>query len=601
MESGLYSNLLAIAWRYRRRLAVATLMVGISNGLMVFLPLLLRQAVLSTNLKTAMEGEGVPRFLADSLGIYSTSVGVWVLFLMVIAMVSAYFMFRMRLAFVSVSRDVEQELRSQLFARLQAQSRAFFDRHSVGDLMSVLTNDVSAYRDVLGPGVMYPIFFMTLVVPALMALYSISPPMMMLSTLPIIMLPLFVLITSKKVYRRSKEIQDILGEMSTFSQEHFAAARVVKSNAVEEATLRQFNKLGSRYYRDNIWLAAVRGLFFPFLTLLTRVVTISLVLFVGYSMVHSWNILSGADFVSFMWIQSNIFGPVLMLGWVLPIYQRGSAAYARILKLCQKPVEVTEEPKEIAEVVAGADITFRHLTFHYPQASMPVLQDVTLTIQGASFVGITGPVGSGKTTLFRLLNREYEVPRGTLFIGGKDIHDYSLETLRRSIGVVEQAPFLFSKTVAENVGIGQEYPSIEEVEEMSRLADLHDTILTFPMQYDTIVGERGVRLSGGQKQRIAIARTLLVDRSILLLDDIFSAIDAETERRIFEHIRESYAGKTILLITHRTALLQQMDRILYISNGSVVEDGTHEELMTRQGRYAALMELQSLHLMESVP
>ena len=287
MEKCLYTNLLAITWRYRLRLGIAFLMVLISNGLLVLLPLVFRQAVLSVNASTASSGQGVLFRMAQLLDHHAQSVGVWVGILIALALASAYFMYRMRVEFVAVSRDVEREVRSLLFDRLQAQSRAFFDRHHVGDLMSVLTNDISAYRDVLGPGIMYPLFFVTMVIPSLIAMFMISAPMTLLSIVPILLLPLFILVTQRRVYVRSKEIQDILGEMSTFAQEHFSAARLVKSTATEEQALARFDQLGKVYFRLNVWLAAIRGLFFPFLTLFTRGVTVALVLFAGYSLFYS--------------------------------------------------------------------------------------------------------------------------------------------------------------------------------------------------------------------------------------------------------------------------------------------------------------------------
>jgi ATP-binding cassette subfamily B multidrug efflux pump len=594
MEKDLYSNLLVVTWRNRRRLSVAFLTVLISNGLLVFLPLLFRQAVLSVVPATAREGTGVSFIIAQALGLWASSVYVWMGLLTIVALTSAYFMYRMRVEFVAVSRNVEREVRSKIFDRLQAQSRAFYDRHHVGDLMSVLTNDMTAYREVLGPGIMYPLYFSTMVIPAMFALFSISPSMALISLLPILVLPLFILVTQRKVYRTSKEVQDVLGEMSTFAQEHFSAIRLIKSSASEKRSLELFNLQGDHYFRLNIWLAALRGLFFPFLTLFTKVITLGLVLFTGYSLYYQLSQISDADFVSFMWIQSNVFGPVLFLGWVLPIYQRGSAAYTRLISLYDEPIEVQNGPVTDIKNPAEADITFKELTFTYPGGSTPALHNINLTIKAGSFVGITGPVASGKTTLFRLLNREYEIPSGRIFIGDVDIRDYHVESLRRCIGVVEQAPFLFSKTVAENVGIGLDTPSMEEIEDVARMAELHESVLAFPSQYATVVGERGVRLSGGQRQRVAIARTFLVNRPIVLLDDIFSAVDAETERRIFGHMRETFSGRTVLLVTHRTTLLQQMDRVLYMSDGRILEDGTHVDLMEKQGRYAALVDLQSL-------
>ncbi len=600
MEKGLYHNLMGITRRYLKRLSFAFLMVLAANCLLVFNPLLFRQAILSMHMQADESGHGLALMISNFLGPYAQSLTVWVILLISVALASALFQYRMRVEFVAVSRDVERHVRSQLFDRLQMQSRAFYDSHHIGDLMSILTNDIAAYREVLGPGIMYPLYFITLVIPALIALASISLVMTAVSILPILVIPISILLTQRKVYQRSREVQEILGDMSTFAQEHFSASRLIKAMANEPTSLQGFDNLGIRFFNANLWLSALRGLFFPFLTFLTRAVTICLVLFTGYSTWYGWVHLSGADFVSFMWIQASIYGPVLMLGWVLPIYQRGSAAYDRIVKIYEAPMEVQEGPKHSPVLPPQADIAFHNLSFAYASTNRMVLKDISLTIRGGSFVGITGPIASGKTTLLRLLNREYEIPAGTIILGGRDIHDYSLTELHRGMGVVEQSPFLFSKSVAENVGMSLETATLEDIEAVARLADLHESVILFPSQYDTVVGERGVRLSGGQKQRVAIARAFLSGRSILLLDDIFSAVDTATERRIFANMREQFADKTVLLVTHRAPILRQMDRILYMNQGSVVEDGTHDELMALEGRYAALVELQSLEKAEEI-
>jgi ATP-binding cassette subfamily B multidrug efflux pump len=281
-----------------------------------------------------------------------------------------------------------------------------------------------------------------------------------------------------------------------------------------------------------------------------------------------------------------------MLGWVLPIYERGRAAYARLIEIYEEPNEVKTEAKSKLTISSKADLVIKNLTFFYPGSAKAALSHFNLHIQGGSFVGVTGPVGAGKTTLLHILNREYEVPKGTFFIGHHEVHEYPLEAFRAQMVAVEQAAFLFYRSVAENVRFGRMEASQEEIEIVSRYADLHDTVMDFPAQYDTLVGERGMTLSGGQKQRVAVARALLVNRSILLLDDIFSAVDTATERRIFEAINRHFKGKTVLLVTHRVSVLEQMDRVVYMMGGKVVEDGTPAELKAKQGHYAALVGLQ---------
>lgn len=550
-------------------------MVIVANGLLVALPIAFREAV--NRVYSPQEESPL----------------LWSLILTIIALVAASFKYTMRVAFISISRDAEVEIRSKIFSRLQHQTMAFFDQHPIGDLMSSLTNDIGLYREVLGPGIMYPLYFLTMTFPAFLALFAISPWMALLSLLPITTLPFLVLLTQSRAHATAEKVQESLGELSSMAQEYFGGIRVVKGYAIEETARKHFTILSKRYMHLKMRLAILQGFFFPFLGFFTKTLTTLLVVYAGYLVVYGYQHLSRADFVSFMWIQSFVFGPVLMLGWVLPMYQRGAAAYTRLKKLYDEPIEVKDEPSDPnLTVPKDANIELKNLTFHYPQTERNVLDSINVQIPSGSLIGITGPIGSGKSTLFRLLCREYAFPPGMIKLGGREIQDYPLHALREAMVAVEQRPFLFSKTIAENVAFEETGQEFEGVESVARLADLHDTVISFQERYATPVGERGVKLSGGQKQRLALARAFYADRSILLLDDIFSAVDSETEGRIFSTLLKDFAGKTILLITHRVALLEKVDQVLYLENGRLLEQGSHSELIKRDGRYAALYALQ---------
>lgn len=579
MERSLFRDIRAMVIKYRKRLFFAFLMVLTSNSLLVANPLVFRKAV--TEVEFHQESP-------------LQQVMLWALALFIISITAAYFKYAMRVAFISISRDVEMHVRSILFERIQRQSRSFFDRHGIGDLMSRLTNDISAYRDVLGPGVMYPVFFATLVVPAVVALFSISFFLALISLIPILFLPFLVLFSQGYVYKMAMKTQQALASMSNMTHEVYSGVRVIKSYRAEKRTFVRFKESCRQLLKLNVILGSLQGMIYPFLTLITKVVTVVIVIAAGFIILKAWGDLTTADFISFMWIQSFIYAPVLMLGWVLPIYQRGGAAYDRLYEIYNEPIEVKDNPHSTLKVTDNCDIKLSRLTFSYPEGLVPALNDVNLHIKSKSFVGITGPVGSGKTTIFRLLNREYEIPRGMITLGGHDIHDYSLEELHKNIVTVEQLPFLFSKTIAENISFGCAEATEKELELVIRQTDLFDTVESFPDRYETLVGERGTMLSGGQKQRVAMARAFLVDRSILLLDDVFSAIDASTEKKIFDEIKVKFAGKTVLLITHRISILEQLDRVVYLMNGHVVEDGSPKELMAQNGHFAALAALKEV-------
>ncbi len=567
MEPNLLQNLLANLKLYRLKYIKASFILLLSNLFLILNPLVLRQAI------------GKELFY-------------WVILLLVIAFVGAFLKYKMRIAFVSISRDVERDVRSRLFSRLQSQSQAFYDRYEVGELLSRLTNDVTIYRNILGPGIMYPLLFITIVIPGLIVLFTLSPHLALLSLIPVFMIPLLNISFRHWIYRLSKSVQESLGKISTLAQEHYSSIRLIRSYVVEGPMGRGFSRLSHQLNRYNFDLMTLQSLMFPFYGLITRIITTSLVFFTGWIFLKGWQTLTPADFVSFMWIQSYIFVPVMMMAWMLPIYQRGKAAYDRLLEIYEAPIEVEDRGDQLLRIPPNANIEIRNLTFTYPEGESPVLKEINCTFEPGTFIGITGRVGSGKTTLFRLLNREYEVPSGTIFIGGRDIHDYPLSAFSESVVAVEQVPFLFSRTIAENVSFGKPEASLDQVEEVALDADLHETVLEFPETYETIVGERGVTLSGGQKQRVAMARAFLVNRSILLLDNVFSAIDLETEKTIFEKMRQNFSGKTVLLVTERTSILNQMDHIFYFSDGEIKEQGAPEELIQKEGCYAALNELQ---------
>jgi ATP-binding cassette, subfamily B, multidrug efflux pump len=598
MEKTLWKNLKGVLSRYYLRLLRALVMVMIGNGLLVLLPLVFRHAIMQvspqdTPPKEALGGV-LNSLLLSLLGPYSQSVYAWALLLITLSIIAAYFKYQMRFAFISVSRDAERDLRSKLFSRIQEQSMAFYDRHSTGELLSRLTNDISIYRDVLGPGLMYPLLFLTTVVPGMIALFWLSPYLAGISTIPLVLIPLLNYFMRPSIYRASHAAQQGLADLSGMVQEHYSGIRIVKGYGIEPRLLTIFNALGRSLIKVNMKLNVYQGLLFPFFTMLTKMVTVLLVMLAGFLIFTGWQALDIADFASFMWIQSFIFHPVLMLAWVMPIYARGRASYERLRDVYEEPIEVKEGHVTQLVIPPKSNITFTHLSFAYPGTERLILDDVTLEIKSGTFVGIAGPVGGGKTTLFRLLNREYEIAPGQIAIGGHDIHTFPLQAFSKEIVTVEQLPFLFSRSIAENVRFGKEEAELAEVQLVAQFADLHETILDFPEQYETVIGERGLTLSGGQKQRVAIARAFLVDRSIVLLDDVFSAVDARTESRIFEAIQKNFKGKTLLLITHRLSILETMDRVIYMEDGRIVEDGTPEALKAMKGKYAAIFELQQL-------
>lgn len=587
MEKNLFDALKVVLLTYHRRFLLGFLTMLIANTLLIFNPLVFRQAVAAFD-TSSIETSGPIAMLFGQHQI----LWVWVVVLSLIAATSSFFKYLMRVTFITVSRDVEQEVRLKIFGKIQNQSMAFFDRYGIGELLSRLTNDISSFRDVLGPGIMYPLFFFTIVIPGLSALFYLSPPLALVSLTPLIIIPLVNQLLRKRIYQMSKEEKELLGKMSDLTQEHFSANRIVKCYGKEEETREQFRQLAERVKGVNFRLAFLQGILFPIFLLVTKLTTVAIVLTSAWLIISGVVTLSSADFLSFMWVQSYIFFPILMMGWLFPVYERGRAAYERLVTIYHEPIEVVDTKDGVAKIPLKASIEVHNLSFTYPTQESPTLEGLSFKIKGGEFVGITGPTGGGKSTLIKLLSREYEVPRGKILVAERDVHEYSLQAFYSAAVTVEQIPFLFSKTVAENISFGEPKASQERIEEVAQYADFHENVLTFPEQYETMVGERGMTLSGGQKQRLSMARAFLVDRSILLLDDVFSAVDFATEERIFRLMQEKFVGKTLLLVTHRISLLQQLDHILYIDKGKVLEEGSHDALMQRNGHYAALVELQ---------
>lgn len=593
MHPTLFGNLRAICLLYRRRLLLACVWALMSNILLVANPLVFREAV------TAIDaGANAPRGIYAStlhtlFGLESLSLFGWAVSLLCFSLLAALFKYLMRVGFITVSRQAEKVARDTLFTRIQQHTQGFFDRHPIGDLMSRLTSDVSAYREVLGPGLMYPVYFLTTMVPALCALFMLSWELAVLSMLPILIIPLLMLIFFKHIYTASRKVQESLGKMSTFTQEYYSGIRIVKGYAIEESALARFTRVSKNFIRENMRLALMQSAFFPLLIFVTKLMTLLLVVIAGYLIIEGSDQLSGADFVAFMWIQSFLLVPIRMFSWVLTVYQRGRAAYDRLLAIYNEPLDFKRQPNADLVIPEKPLIRLENLSFTYPGAKRPTLHNLSLEIPGNSFVGITGPIGSGKSTLLRLLNRDYEPKVGRIYIDGHEIQEYPEEIYHSYAVMVEQRPFLFSRSVGENIAIGEQDAGQERIDQAAEWADLLSTIETFEKGYGTLVGERGVRLSGGQKQRMAIARALLLERNLLLLDDIFSAIDAATERRIFAHLKEHFEGKTVLLVTHRVSLLQKLDHVIYMEEGSIAEIGSPKELYRQGGLYKDLVDLQS--------
>lgn len=575
MDKTLWGNLKSVVKHHKNRFLLGLFFLILSNIFLVAVPLLLRKAIM------ALGQEGA----------HLTHVLEWTFFLILIATISGVFEYFTYMTFFGIGLEVEKETRMKIFDRIHSQSRLFFDHHKIGELLSKMVNDITVYRDVIGFALMYFLMLLTMFTLALVGQFIISPKLASIGLLCLIIIPIMHLLTGKKIYQSAFAVYDALEVVSNWVQEHYSGIRIIKSYVVESFAFLRFKETCQKLVNAYIKLILIQGILFPFFISFTSLMMILLVFFSGSMILNAWGGLTIADFISFIWLESYILVPVVNLTFLIPITMLGKAAYDRIVKVYDEPIEVVEGSNN-RKISPQAEIVFKDLTFTYPSGKKTIFNNLNLTIKGGGIVGITGPVGSGKSTLIRLINREYEIPEGTIFIDGKDIREYTFEALSSEMVIVEQNPILFTRTLKDNIVCGMEGITDDELGRAVNIADLSESISSFPQSYQTPVGEKGVTLSGGQKQRVAISRAILKDRSILLLDDIFSAVDAKTEMRIFNALKEHLNGKTLIIISHRVSVLEKMDRVVYLFNGEVAEDGPPSELLKKKGHFANLKALQ---------
>lgn len=558
--------------RYRMRLVIGGLMVLLTNLAAVIFPWILGSAV--DALRKA------PR--RDLLLYYSGAI-------LVMSTVEGFFRYQMRRIMIGVSRFIEYDLRNDLFAHLQRLSARFYQRHPTGDLMARATNDLSAVRMVLGPGIMYSVNTLFTSTLAIGILFSVHPKLALLTLLPLVAVSYSVKHFGKHIHRRFETIQEQFSTLTTLAQENVAGMRVVKAYNQERAFIRRFERANDEYIRRSLSLVKISGLYSPFLTLLLGTSSV-LLLWYGGRQVIQGNLTLG-NFVAFMAYLAMLTWPTIALGWVINIFERGSASMGRINKILQTEPEIRDEsPRPIQRLRGG--IEFKNLTFSYD--GNPVLRNITLKIQPGQTVAVVGSTGSGKSTLVNLLSRLYPVPLGSILLDGVDINEIPLEVLRRNIGYVPQDTFLFSETVKANIAFGRSRAEPQKIEEVAKISNILTDIEEFPNRFETFVGERGITLSGGQKQRIAMSRALLVQPEILILDDALSSVDTYTEEQILLKLTRELSGRTAILISHRISTVKMADLIVVLEAGQIVERGTHRELLAKGGYYADLHERQLL-------
>ena len=522
-----------------------------------------------------------------------------------------FFSFWSRWILIGVSREIEYDLRNDLLNKLLELEPEFYVRNRTGDLMSRATNDLNAVRMVLGPGIMYTANTIATSVMALYYMVRLSAGLTLWVLLPVPVIVFAVYYFGRIIHKLSERIQAALGALSTRAQENLTGIRVVRAYAQEQQEIDAFERANRDYVERNIQLIGSWSLFFPGLTAMIGVTGVIL-LGKGGGLVIGQHISVGTLWAFYAFLIQLTF-PIIALGWVTNIFQRGAASMGRLLyilhtepKICDAPLALAKEsgrprngtalaPTQGSDGSIRGDIEFRHLTFAYPTApNETVLRDIDLHIPAGSTLAIVGPTGSGKSTLAALIARLWEAPPGTLFIDGRSIRDWPLATLRRSIGFVPQDTFLFSEKLRENIAFGLDESTSEQINRAADVACIATDIEAFPQGYETMVGERGITLSGGQKQRTALARAIIRQPKILVLDDSLSSVDTDTEERILRALRGIMRERTTILVSHRISTVKGADQIIVLRAGKIIERGTHEELLTFGGEYADLHQKQLL-------
>ncbi len=584
--------------KYRVAYAVGGLCVLLMNGIWVLFPQVIQFTIDDLSSKPTQH-----RFLAQVLrwvgvpllpGIGRHKLLTYALLLVVIALAKGLFQFLTRWILIGISRDIEFDLRNDLFAHLEKLSYSFYQRTRTGDIMARATNDLNAVRMLLGPAIMYSANTMVFTVAALAFMLRISPTLTLYAFLPLPIASVAIQYFGRQIHERFEKIQAMFSDISARAQENFSGARVVRAYVQERAEIASFEDANQEYIQRSLKLVRLMGMLWP--TLETMVgLAIPLVLWVGGRQVIDGRITTGA-FVAFLTYIAQLTWPVIALGWVINIFQRGTASMGRINQLLTERVEIHDSEIAIARapgsIAIAGEIEFRNLNFAYNGS--PVLKGINLRIAQGSSLAIVGPTGSGKTTLVSLVPRIYDAPSGSVLLDGHPVTDYPLEVLRHSIGFVPQETFLFSTSIRENIAYGTESSTDREVRRAAEGASIAADIESFPEQYATIVGERGITLSGGQKQRTAIARAMIRDPKILILDDALSSVDTQTEDKILNHLREIMQGRTTIFISHRVSTVRNADQIAVLHGGRLVETGTHDELLSRNGYYADLYNKQLL-------
>ena len=494
------------------------------------------------------------------------------------------------------SRNIERDIRNDLFSHLEKMSAKFYQQHGTGEIMAHMTNDLEAVRMTLGPGILT---LFDVVALGSITIYNmiteIDPLLTIAAVVPLMLIAVSVRFMGRELQSRFTKKQESFADLSNFVQENLSGIKVVKSFVQESKSISSFEKWTKNTYDKNIKLSIIQTLMHPFMQMISGTALAVAIGYGGYITIKGRITLG--EFSAFIQYLGMLVWPMMATGITINLFNTGAASLERVEKILNEPVEIADSATSTAAESLDGRIEIKNLSYKYPHTDRYVLSDITFDVEKGQTLGIIGRTGSGKTTLVNLMLRIFEPDEGTVFIGNVDILNLTLNVLRKNIGYVPQDNFLFSDTIANNIDFGVRTKDMDKIVEAAKNAVVHDNIIEFKQGYDTLVGEKGVSISGGQKQRISIARAMIKDPEILILDDSVSAVDTDTEEKILNHLHENRNGKTNIIIAHRISTIQDADLIIVLDDGKIVEKGNHKQLVNLKGLYNSIYEKQLLEKM----
>ena len=566
-------------FKYRGRLIIGLIITAIATVFRIVVPAKIGDSV--DSIKAYISGE----VAYDEL----TTLLAWDIGMIIgAALMSGFFTFLMRQTIIVVSRNIEFDLKNEIFAQYERLSLSFYKANRTGDLMNRISEDVGKVRMYAGPALMYSTTTVTLFIVAISYMFYTAPSLTLYAIAPLPFLSVGIYKLSIAIHKRSTIVQKYLSELTTFTQERFSGISVIKAYSLEDRTQIEFDDLANTSKEKNIDLTKVQALFFPLMILLIGLSNV-LVIYVGGNQYIKGDIEFGT-IVEFLIYVNMLTWPVAIVGWVSSMVQQAEASQKRINEFLKQEPEITNISNNHRQI--DGHIVFNQVCFTYPDRGIKALDEISFSVNPGETLAIVGHTGSGKSTILELIARLHDIDSGEYFMDDVAVIDHHLEDVRGAIGYVPQDAFLFSESIAENIRFGAENASPQEIEAAAKVAFVHHNIVEFDQGYDTILGERGITLSGGQKQRVSIARALIKDPKILLLDDCLSAVDTETEETILTNLNTAKAKKTTVIVSHRVSTVKNASHILVLEQGKIIQQGTHNELIKQEGYYKALYEKQ---------